>query len=226
MALNRLSILGNPNIGVYVFVNDTIAIVPPGLTENEKKMIMETLNVELLETKIAGTIINGIMVAGNNNAVIVPRNILDEELEYLSSTLKKYGINTHVLESRHTALGNIILMNDKVCLLSPSVEEHEAKRIEDIAGVEVVRKTIMGLSIPGSLAVITNKGGVIHPDVSDEELSELESLLGFSLERATVNSGIPFIKTGLIANKYGALVGELTTGPEIMRIQRGLGVGD
>lgn len=223
--MNKLSVFGNPNIGVYIFVNDEVAVVPPGLTTSEKEAIIETLNIELLETKIAGTIINGVMIAGNNRALIVPRNILDEELDYLVKSLKKYGINVYVLESRHTALGNIILMNDEICIVPPGLEDSEARKIGDTAGVEVVKKTIMGLNIPGTLAVITNKGGVIHPDIDDNELSELEKLLGFSLERATVNSGVPFIKTGLIANKYGALVGELTTGPEIMRIQRGLGIG-
>lgn len=225
--LNKLSILGNPNIGVYIFANDYVAIVPPGLTDTEKQLISDTLNVELIETKIAGTIINGIMVAGNNNVLIVPRNILDEEYNYLISSLKKYDMNVYILKSRHTALGNIILLNDKTCLVPPDLENTCVNVIKDISGVDVVlKKSLMGLNILGSLAVVTNNGGVVHPDISDEELRDLEAIFGFALERATVNSGVPFIKTGLVANKYGALVGELTTGPEIMRIQKGLGIGD
>jgi len=225
--LNKLSILGNPNIGVYIFANDQIAIIPPGLTSTEKQLISDTLNVELIETKIAGTIINGIMVAGNNNVLIVPRNILDEEYDYLVSSLKKYDVSVYILKSRHTALGNIILLNDKACLVPPDLENMYVDVIKDVSGVDVVlKKSLMGLNILGSLAVVTNNGGVVHPDISDEELRDLETIFGFALERATVNSGVPFIKTGLVANKYGALVGELTTGPEIMRIQKGLGIGD
>lgn len=224
--LNKLSILGNPNIGVYIFANDYVAIIPPGLTSTEKQLISDTLNVELIETKIAGTIINGIMVAGNNNVLIVPRNILDEEYDYLASSLKKYDVRVYILKSRHTALGNIILLNDKACLVPPDLENMYVDVIKDVSGVDVVlKKSLMGLNILGSLAVVTNNGGVVHPDISDEELRDLETIFGFVIERATVNSGVPFIKTGLVANKYGALVGELTTGPEIMRIQKGLGIG-
>lgn len=225
MVLNRISILGNPNIGVYIFANDQIALVPPGLTEDEKSAIRETLNVELVESKVAGTIILGVLVAGNNNGIVFPRNILDEELYRLRSELKKYDINIYVSESRNTALGNIILVNDRMCVIGTVMEKDEVSKIADVLGVEVVERNVMGLTIPGSLAVITNTGGVIHPDIENGELSELEKLFGVSIERATVNSGVPFIKTGLVANKYGALVGELTTGPEIMRIQRGLGLG-
>ena len=104
------------------------------------------------------------------------------------------------------------------------MEREEIARISNALGVEVVQKNIMQLTIPGSLAVVTNNGGVIHPDASDREIRDLELILKVSIERATVNSGVPFIKTGLVANIYGVLVGELTTGPEIMRIQRGLGI--
>lgn len=222
MVLNKLSIMGNPNIGVYVFANDKIAIIPPGLSDYEKNILTETLNVELIETKVAGTIINGVMLAGNNKGIILPRNVLDDEYTILSKELKKHGIETAALRSKVTALGNIFLVNDNIAIVGSEFNEKELEKIEEVLGVKAVIKDIMGLVIPGSLAVVTNNGGVIHPDVSDVELYELKELLGFYLERATVNSGVPFIKTGLVANTYGVVVGELTTGPEILRIQKGL----
>ncbi|RLG84570.1 MAG: translation initiation factor IF-6 [Thermoprotei archaeon] len=226
MLLNRLSILGNPNIGIYIFANDKIALVPPGLTSSEKEVITETLKVDVIETKIAGTIIIGALVAGNNNGIILPRNVLDEEYFNLKNALNKYGIEVYVSSSKNTALGNIILANDKKCISGGVLEKSEINALREVLGVDIIEKNIMGLPIPGSLAVVTNTGGVVHPDISDEELSFLENTFGVPFERASVNSGVPFIKTGLVANKYGALVGELTTGPEIMRIQRGLGIGE
>jgi len=222
MNINKLRVYGNPNIGVYVFANDNIAITPPGLNEDEKKMIIETLNVELIETKIADTILVGVMIAGNNNGIILPRNTGDEEYTYLKNILKHYGLNVEILRSKNTALGNLVLVNDNAAIVGSELERSEVMRVRNALDVEVVQKDILYLTIPGSLAVATNNGGVIHPDVSDEELKGIEKILKIPFERATVNSGIPFIKTGLIANTYGALVGELTTGPEILRIQRGL----
>lgn len=225
MEVVRLSLFGNPNIGVYVFINNSIALIPPGLSIDEKKVIVETLGVELVETKIANTILNGILVAGNDVGIVLPRIVLDEELEIINEELKKYGLNIYVSRSKNTALGNILLCNNKACIAGSELEEQELNKISDVLGVETIFKNVMHLTIPGSLAVVTDKGGVIHPDVSDDEIKEIEEIFKVGFERATVNSGIPFIKSGLIANNKGVIVGEYTTGPEILRIRRGLSGG-
>jgi len=112
--LNKLSIMGNPNIGVYVFANDKIAIIPPGLSDYEKNILTETLNVELIETKVAGTIINGVMLAGNNKGIILPRNVLDDEYTILSKELKKHGIETIVPEEDERNEVDKIIFNELV----------------------------------------------------------------------------------------------------------------
>ncbi|ABN70185.1 translation initiation factor 6 (aeIF-6) [Staphylothermus marinus F1] len=225
MEIVRLSLFGNPNIGVYVFANNSIALVPPSLSSGEKKVIAETLDVELVETKIANTILNGVLVVGNDNGIILPRIILDEELDILNNNLKKHDLNIYVSRSKNTALGNILLCNNKACIAGSELERQELNKISEALGVEALYKDIMNLTIPGSLAVVTDKGGVIHPDISDDENRELKEIFKVAFERATVNSGIPFIKSGLIANNKGIIVGEYTTGPEILRIRRGLSGG-
>jgi translation initiation factor 6 len=225
MEINKLSVFGNSNIGVYIFANNHIAIIPPGLTSSEKNIIVETLGVEIYESKIANTIINGVLIVGNDHGIVFPRIILDEELELLTQFLKKHGINIYVSRSKNTALGNILLCNNKACIAGSELESQEVSKISDTLNVEVIVKDIMYLTIPGSLAVITDQGGVIHPDVSDDELRDIENIFKVPIERATVNSGIPFIKSGLIANNRGVIVGERTTGPEILRIRRGLSGG-
>ncbi len=221
MEIDRIRVFGTPHIGVYIFVNNHIAIVPPGLENNVKNTISEILGVDIIETKIAGSVLNGVLVTGNDNGVILPRNIRDEEYELLSKSLSKYGINTYISRSRNTALGNLFLVNNNAGIVGLEFEQEEIPRVSEILGVEITARNVLNLTIPGSLAVVTDKGGVIHPDVSDDELNELMDIFKVNIERATVNSGIPFIKSGLIANNKGVLVGENTTGPEILRIRRG-----
>lgn len=222
MEIVRLNVLGNPNIGVYVFVNDSIALIPPGLSKDEKDILIETLSVELIESKIADTIINGVLIAGNNNGIVLPRIVLDTEFNYLKKELSKFGINLYVSSSRNTALGNLFLCNNKACIVGSEMEKEEISKISDTLGVEIIVKDLLELTIPGSLAVVTDKGGVIHPDLSDDDILYLNKVFNVRFERATVNSGVPFIKSGLIANNHGALVGGFTTGPEILRIKKGL----
>ncbi len=221
MEIYKLGLMGNANVGVFIYANDKVALVPPGITREEENTIQEALNVETVRITIAGTFLHGILVVGNNNGIILPRNTNYEEIDVLSKLLKKYGLNVYLSGSRYTALGNMFLANNKIGIASEEIEDSEIDKISDTLGIEIIKKNIMGLPIPGSLAVINDSGGVIHPDVSDDEIKELEEILNIGLERSTVNAGIPFIKSGLVANNYGIIVGEITTGPEILRIKRG-----
>lgn len=222
MNLSKLKIKGSPHIGVFVFANDIVAIVPPDLDKRSKEEIAEVLDVEIIEAKVAGTELNGVMIAGNSRGVVLPRNVLEEEYVVLKKALSKHGLDIYVSRSKYTAMGNVILVNNRVGLVSEDIEKSEVAKIKDFLGIEIYAMNIMQLPIPGGLAVVSDKGGLIHPEVSDNEVEDLKGKFGFQVEKTTVNAGIPFVKSGVVCNNKGILVGELTTGPEILRIRRGL----
>ena len=227
MTLNKLSIHGNVNIGIYIFANDTFAIVPKGTDRKIIDIIAETLNVDVIEARISDLSIIGVMVAGNNNGLILPRIIKESEIHDLKKALAKYDINIAIVESKYTAMGNLILANDNAAVVYPGFEEEALNTIKETLGVEtIVKKYIAGIPVVGSVGVITNKGGILHPGTSDSELDELEKIFKVPLMTGTVNFGVVFLRSGLVANTHGVLVGENTTGPEIVRIQEALRVGD
>ncbi len=221
MPLEKISIFGNPNIGVYVFVNNEIALVPKGLDLAVIRKIEETLGVRAIDVSIAGTTLVGVMVAGNDHGILLPRTVTDEELRKIKSEFR--GIVT-VLQSHFTALGNVILANNRGALVHPEMEESLIKVIKETLGIEeIVKGTIAKVPTPGSVGVVTDLGGIVHSDATEEELKNLsENVFKVPLDTGSVNFGIAFIRTGLVANNKGALVGELTTGPEILRIIRAL----
>jgi len=222
MALERARIFGNPNIGIYVFANNKLALVPRGIDSRVKRKIAEILSVEVLEVSIAKSSLIGVFVAGNDRSVLIPRIAEEEEIEYM----KSIGIPISVIDTTYTALGNVVLSNNRAAMLHPEIPSKDVEKIVKALGVEKWKKgTIAGVPTVGSAAVITERGGVVHPDVSDTELEELRKFFGVFVDTGTVNFGIAFIKTGLVANNVGALVGERTTGPEIMRIMRALNLG-
>jgi translation initiation factor 6 len=96
--------------------------------------------------------------------------------------------------------------------------------VAEILGVPVERGTLAGLKTVGSAAVVTAKGVLCHPKTADTELDLLESLFKVEADIGTVNHGAPFIGAGIVANKAGAVVGTLTTGPELNRIENALGL--
>ena len=58
--------------------------------------------------------------------------------------------------------------------------------------------------------------------VTPDEKRQLEKIFNVSAMIGTVNHGVPLIGSGLVANTKGAIVGNLTTGIELGRIEEAL----
>ena len=216
------SFFGTPEVGLFALPTEEICIVPPQLKPRQKKLIAEALGVEVVATTLAGSFLISPMAAGNSSGLVVSVMALEEEVDVVRR--KAPDLNILILRSKYTAVGNLILANDKAALVSPLLRKKEAEEIGDILGVEVVRDRIAGRPYVGSLAVITNQGGLIHTDASEEEEKRLSELFKVDIYPGTVNDGVPFVRSGVIANTKGAIIGSLTTGPELMNISRALGV--
>jgi len=133
-------------------------------------------------------------------------------------------IEVEIIKDKMTALGNLILANDYGAIISPMFSQKTSKKISDILGVEVVEGKISNLSYVGSLAVATNRGVLAHPSISDEEERLIREVLKVEVFTGTINNGSPFIKSGLIANSFGAIAGSLTVGRELMDMTRAIKV--
>ncbi len=223
--LDVMNVFGNPNIGVYIFANNKVAIVPPGLPDKDIDKIREVLGVDVVvETEIAGMIINGVMVAGNDNGILLPRIVRAEEVDTLR---RKIGslLRIEILESKSTALGNLIVANSNAALVSTLIEEKLLDRIKEVLGVDKVkRQDLAGIPTVGSMLVVTNRGGLVHPGVSEEEQRSLQDLFEVSIDVGTVNFGVYFVRAGIVANDKGVLVGDETTGPELMKVKQALNI--
>lgn len=222
MEIARFSVFGNSNVGAYIFANNKVCLVPPSIPKDDRDLVQEILKAEVVEAKISGTNLNGVFVVGNDNGIALPYIVYREELEELEKAFKELDLRVVVVHSPITALGNAVAVNNKAGIVSPEVPKKDVEILQEVLGVELVRTAVAGLSIPGSLIVVNDTGGVVYPRVSDDELKELEGILKVRLGRATVNAGVPFIRSGLVANNSGALVGGATTGPEILRVKKGL----
>ena len=70
------------------------------------------------------------------------------------------------------------------------------------------------------MVVATDNGGVIHPETDERDIKAISDVLGVHVEAATINGGIPFVSSGVLANNHSVVVGRLTNGPEIMMLTR------
>ncbi len=217
MSVDVTEIFGTPQIGVFIFTNDNYALIPFDAPSKLEDKVAETLKVDVIRASIAGSRLLGVLICGNNTGVVLPRIILEAELE----TIRGMGLNTAVLEDvKETGLGNLVLANDKGCVVSPLLSHKAVKVIMDTLGVECETRSLGGSPFVGSLAVATNRALALPPFVTDEEISEFESILKVQAGLLTVNKGRMFLRAGLVANTKGALAGSETTGHELMQIQR------
>lgn len=221
MGILRADVHGSPNIGVYCHSNETIAILPPGLPKKKVDRVRQYLGVELCVTNIGGCALVGVLVVGNSNGIVVPHIIRDHELKLIQEGL---GVRVKVAEERWTALGNVVLANDNGAVIHPGAPESLARIVEEALNVDIVTSSIAGLPYVGSLAVGTNKGVLAHPLIKDQERAVIEKTLKVPVEPGTINGGVPYLRAGLMANTKGAVVGPLTSGPELMAITRSLGI--
>ena len=218
----RLAFNENPNVGVFGRANDEYVFIRKGLSKNIKRKIIEALDATLIELRIADANIIGSLLVFNRNGMIVTDLISEETLDFL----KDQGFNVCIINDKYNAVGNDILVNDNGALAHPDFHEDAIKLIGETLKVPVYRGTIASLKTVGMAAVVTNKGLLCHPKVDDEEKRMLEKIFQVPVMIGTVNHGVPLIGSGLIANTKGAVVGSLTTGIEMGRIEEALHLND
>jgi translation initiation factor 6 len=205
---------GDANVGLYGFATDDYCLLgqEPGKL---KSKIQTALKTKVKVSTIAGTQFAGLFAVGNKNGLLLPNIVDDEEIAALK---KFFDINIAILDSRETALGNLILCNDKGCLISEKLRKFRME-ISSILDCDTQVGSIAGTDIIGSVAVANNKGCLCHIDATAEEMKKVEEILKVRTDVGTSGFGSPFIKGGIIVNSEGVVFSDTSTGPEIGRFE-------
>lgn len=214
--LLRVDYNSNPNIGILAVANDSVAIVPRDAPESFVEAARKALEVEVIRTNLCRTSLIGAMLAINNNGAVVSDHAERSEVEALEGA----GLNVAVVKEKHNALGNLILASDEGAVVFKGLRKSTKRAVEETLDCDVTETTSLGrFRTVGSVGVATRRGVLLHPSLGEAELELVEEALGVKADIGTVNMGVGFVKTGLVVNSRGALLGSETTGPEIMRIQ-------
>jgi translation initiation factor 6 len=217
--LELLDFNENPNVGIYCRANDSIGFLQISLPKKTKKLVADILGVKIVELSIADSTIIGSLLTFNSYGAIVTAYANKETLR----TIENQGLKLFPIKDIINAAGNDILANDHGALVHPDLHNTTVKKISDILGVPAQKGTIASFGTVGMAAVVTNKGCLCHPKVTDEEKQQLEKIFEVNVMIGTVNHGFPMIGSGLVANTKGAIIGNMTTGIEMGRIEEALG---
>ena len=219
MKLYKTTCQGNSNVGLYGFATDSYCLLAPEFTSEQVALIREMLHVPVYQLRIANSSLVGALVAGNRNMLLIPNIIREEELFHL----KHWKIAHTVVPSKLTALGNNILCNDQGALVNIEYSADVKKIIRQALNVSLHPGEIADTEVPGSCVVHNKNGAVIHAFATLPQIKEVESLLGVSCTKATANFGSPYVRSSIIANSHGMVIGDASTGIEIENIYEALG---
>lgn len=201
----------NPNLGLYGFTTDSYCLLPPILPKKLVEKIKNVLKVPIYQITIFHSNLLGVFCTGNDDLLLLPNIIFKHELE----KIEKSKLNYKIINTKLTALGNNLLIKDNVCLINPNFPLEEREQLKSF---KIITGKIANTSTVGSCIVLTKKGCLVHRDASETEIRKLENLFRLKTNIGTVNMGNPYVRSGIIANSQGYIIGKDTTGAEIMRI--------
>lgn len=215
----RTAYYGNPFLGLFFKANDEIVLAPIDVQEKNLGAIESGLGVETVRLSIGTSTLLGVYVAMNNNGIVVPKIIEENEV----AILRKKWLNVLVSPELNNAHGNNLCVNDKGGIINPHVDSAEKRKMEDALGVELVPLSIAKYTTVGSACVASNKGFLAHYAAGEDEMKAIEGVLKVPGDRGTVNTGVGFVSTGVVHNSRGFVAGDASTGFEIGKIQAALG---
>ena len=131
MDIIKYDVYRGPNLGVYVSVNDDVLLLPMGFAESKAEKLAKYLDVEFYYTSVANTRLIGALSIMNNKGVLLPKTAYSNEYEFLK---KETDLEVGVLDSKFTALGNVICANDKGAVVSPWLSDNDCQTIRDCFG--------------------------------------------------------------------------------------------
>ena len=222
MGLYLVDLYRSPNIGIFLRTNDRSVLIPKGVATSKSKKVAENLGVAPCYVSVEGTRLLGPLIAMNNKGILVSRLIEDYEVKEISS---QTGLTTERLKSRFTAVGNLVAANDNGAVVSPILEPAAIAQVKDVLGVaDVHRMTLKEYTQVGALVVATNRGAAVYPNLTEQQVGEVGATLGVEPYPTSINGGVPFLSSGLVANSANAITGNLTTGPELVFLTKALKV--
>lgn len=221
--LLSFSVHQNPNVGLYGFANDKVCFVGIDISEKQAQDLENVLKVPVHRLSIYRSGLVGAFVAGNNNCILLPSSIEDNELALITSIIEQLGMSHHVLTTDYNALGNNLIANDHACIISPVLVPFKDEIAAALRVKHIEINPLEYIPTIGSLVSLGSRGCLASAFANPEQAEWMSKLFGVPVTRGTINLGSPFVGAGIIVNKNGFIFGERTGGPEAVAAEEALG---
>ena len=213
---SRNLIFNSELIGAFSLATNKVCFVCKGIENKNKRIFEETLESEVKEITISESSLIGIFMVANSRGALLPWSATKEELD----EIKSYFEEVEILKTKFNALGNLISANSNGAVLHADFKEEEIELIKDVLKVKQVVTLPKENRKLASFLVVNDKGFLASAFFDETALNIFREIFGVEGDVGTVNRGSFAIKLGIVANDKGVVVGALTTGAEIAKIEQ------
>ncbi len=191
---------GTDFLGIFLSISGNRLMYSAGFPSKKLiSTITEKLELEPVEVRSETPLI-GIFMAGNGKGVL--------------SGIPAEGAT--LLETRYTAVGNLVVANDKGAVISPVLEDRKGE-IEKALGVRTEVMRVGNHDVIGSMVLVNNKGALVRPKASEEELDTIEKALKVHADYGTLAKS-DFIGSLAVVSDRGAVLPYSALAPEIAQL--------
>ncbi len=215
--VSLLEFENNPNIGLYMFVNDKFCLLGAEVEEDVKKEIKNILNVPIYKISMLGTDLVGVFVAGNNDKIFIPE-VFDYEMELMDKIAKDHDVELIVINDKVNTFGNNFCVGDDVILASKDYKTEFLQDLADISGYNILPIGTNEFRGAGGIARFIDGKFFVSQELDEEDFTDIIDKVGGV---GTINAGSNFIASGVIGNKNGLLIGSLSSTIEIQGVVEG-----
>lgn len=214
-----LDVFGSPNVGIFAYATDEYCLIGKGLPDEAVEAYTKALDVPIHEITIGNSQQVGLYLNGNSTCLLVPSLITEAE----EKALNELGIKYEVIETKQTALGNNLIVNDNYFFYMEDFEKSAVDKIKSALGVKGEELSLKDWEVIGSIIVVTSKGGLVQKNVPEDVIDYLSEKLKVSLELGTVNFGSHVIGGGVVVNDKGMVIGRASAGIEVTNADMAFG---
>jgi len=221
MVQKKISLLefeSNPNIGLYMFVNNKFCLVGSQINEDKKKEIEKVLKVPVYKITMLGTELVGVFASGNDDLLLIPE-IYDYELKEIEKICKKNKVNILSINEKQNTFGNNICFGNDKIIINPNYSTEFNKEIEKNTGLKIIKLKNDQFASIGSICRFLNGKFFLSQEIKESEVKTFVKNVGGI---GTVNSGSNMISSGVVGNDNGLLLGSMCSTIEIQNITEAL----
>lgn len=212
--VSLLEFENNPNIGLYMFVNDKFCIIGEKIDEKKQKQIEEILQVPVYIVSVLATSLVGVFVCGNEDLLFIPE-IQDYEKKEFEKIAKKHNMKLITITNRLNTLGNNICVGKDALILNNEYSEKFIEKIKEETNYKIIQINHPEYKATGALCRYINQKYFISQELEEDDMKDIiDQVAGVG----TVNSGSNFVSSGIVGNKNGILIGSISSTVEIQNI--------